>query len=118
MIEFEDKAEIWVTSKMKVKCQILAPGPWIALVVSFPETLALRKELGSGSDVTGSARWWIRFMGKSMHMIRLRREFGFNSDGYVIFKGYGVDRDTFRFASYSDVRAKARLIVNIVVWHR
>ncbi|KAI5127037.1 F-Box/Wd Repeat-Containing Protein 2 [Manis pentadactyla] len=33
MIEFEDKAEIWVTSKMKVKCQILAPGPGIALVV-------------------------------------------------------------------------------------
>ncbi|KAI5140754.1 Piezo-Type Mechanosensitive Ion Channel Component 1 [Manis pentadactyla] len=28
------------------------------------ETLALRKELGSGSDVTGSSRWWIRFMGE------------------------------------------------------
>ncbi|KAI5278283.1 Ribulose-Phosphate 3-Epimerase-Like Protein 1 [Manis pentadactyla] len=26
------------------------------------ETLALRKELGSGSDVTGSARCWNRFM--------------------------------------------------------
>ncbi|KAI5248808.1 hypothetical protein MUG91_G1932n2 [Manis pentadactyla] len=28
------------------------------------ETLALRKELGSGSDVTGSARYWIRVMGE------------------------------------------------------
>ncbi|KAI5251746.1 Sodium- And Chloride-Dependent Betaine Transporter [Manis pentadactyla] len=28
------------------------------------ETLALRKELGSGSDVTGSARFWIRVMGE------------------------------------------------------
>ncbi|KAI5252145.1 Protein Fam91A1 [Manis pentadactyla] len=28
------------------------------------ETLALRKELGSGSDVTGSARCWNRFMVK------------------------------------------------------
>ncbi|KAI5249129.1 Arf-Gap With Sh3 Domain, Ank Repeat And Ph Domain-Containing Protein 1 [Manis pentadactyla] len=72
------------------------------------KALALRKQLGSGSDVTG----------KSMHMIRLRREFGFNSDGYVIDKGYGVDRDTFRFASYSDVRAKARFIFIIVLWHR
>ncbi|KAI5141537.1 Stomatin-Like Protein 2 [Manis pentadactyla] len=33
MIEFEDKAEIWLTSKMKVKCQILAPGLGLALVV-------------------------------------------------------------------------------------
>jgi len=33
MIEFEVKAEIWVTSKMKVKCQILAPGLGLALVV-------------------------------------------------------------------------------------
>ncbi|KAI5140753.1 Caspase-10 [Manis pentadactyla] len=100
MIEFEVKAEIWVKSKMKVKCQILAPVLGLALVI-----LALRKELGSGSDVTG----------KSMHMIRIRREFGFNSDSYVIDKGYGVYRDTFRFASYSDVRAKARLIFIIVV---
>ncbi|KAI5282766.1 Unconventional Myosin-Xvb [Manis pentadactyla] len=27
------------------------------------ETLALRKELGSGSDVKGRARWWIRVLG-------------------------------------------------------
>ncbi|KAI5280237.1 Guanine Nucleotide Exchange Factor Subunit Ric1, partial [Manis pentadactyla] len=26
------------------------------------ETLALRKELGPGSDVTGRATWWISFM--------------------------------------------------------
>ncbi|KAI5138971.1 Telomere-Associated Protein Rif1 [Manis pentadactyla] len=26
------------------------------------ETLALRKELGPGSDVTGRATWWIRIM--------------------------------------------------------
>ncbi|KAI5141538.1 Serine/Threonine-Protein Phosphatase 6 Regulatory Ankyrin Repeat Subunit A [Manis pentadactyla] len=84
------------------------------------ETLALRKELGFWSDVTGSARCLNRFT--PMHMIRLRKEFGSNSDliarGYVIDKGYGVDRDTFRFASYTDVRAKARLIFIIVVWHR
>ncbi|KAI5126498.1 Repetin [Manis pentadactyla] len=28
------------------------------------DTLALWKDLGSGSDMTGSARWWIRFMGE------------------------------------------------------
>ncbi|KAI5127039.1 Piezo-Type Mechanosensitive Ion Channel Component 1 [Manis pentadactyla] len=28
------------------------------------ETLALRKELGSGSDVNGRARWWIRVLGE------------------------------------------------------
>ncbi|KAI5164003.1 hypothetical protein MUG91_G4697n1 [Manis pentadactyla] len=28
------------------------------------ETLALRKELGPGSDVTGRATWWIRIMGE------------------------------------------------------
>ncbi|KAI5163104.1 Activated Cdc42 Kinase 1, partial [Manis pentadactyla] len=37
-------------------------GLWLGMGdVNVPETLALRKELGSGSDVTGSARWWIKF---------------------------------------------------------
>ncbi|KAI5146242.1 Fatty Acid Desaturase 6 [Manis pentadactyla] len=51
-------------SDTKVKCQILAPGLRLALVVRFPKILAFRKELGSWYDVTGSARWWIRFMVK------------------------------------------------------
>ncbi|KAI5164937.1 Nicotinate-Nucleotide Pyrophosphorylase [Carboxylating] [Manis pentadactyla] len=38
--------------------------------------------------------------------------------GYEIVKRYGVDWDTVRFASYTDVRANARLIFIIVVWHR
>ncbi|KAI5140978.1 Thiosulfate Sulfurtransferase/Rhodanese-Like Domain-Containing Protein 2 [Manis pentadactyla] len=47
MIEFEVKAEIWVTSKMKVKCQILALRSTVSISCK-----ALRKELGSGSDAT------------------------------------------------------------------
>ncbi|KAI5164945.1 hypothetical protein MUG91_G4582n1, partial [Manis pentadactyla] len=43
--------------------------------ISGQDTLALWKDLGSGSDMMGSARWWIRVM------IRLWREFLFNSDG-------------------------------------
>ncbi|KAI5138113.1 Fer-1-Like Protein 5 [Manis pentadactyla] len=65
------------------------------------ETLALRKELGPGSDVTESnmvdqvyGEAWVTsmFQGKSMHMIRLRREFGFNSDGEcsIQFQDYSV----------------------------
>ncbi|KAI5140755.1 Homeobox Protein Cut-Like 2 [Manis pentadactyla] len=80
------------------------------------ETLALRKELGSGSDVTGRARWWIRFMilalrkelgsgsdvtGKSMHMIRIRREFGFNSDGECAIQ----------FQVYSEARVISMMMV-------
>ncbi|KAI5159629.1 Protein Tanc2 [Manis pentadactyla] len=50
------------------------------------ETLALRKELGSGSDETGvqdvGSGLWVRVSceGMSMHVIRLRREFLVNSD--------------------------------------
>ncbi|KAI5151452.1 Filamin-B, partial [Manis pentadactyla] len=47
----------------KVKCQILAPGLRLALVVRFPKILAFRKVFVSLFDVTGSARWWIGFMG-------------------------------------------------------
>ncbi|KAI5279172.1 G-Rich Sequence Factor 1 [Manis pentadactyla] len=48
MIEFEDKAEIWVTSKMKVKCQILArPG-----IVLLQERTSLVIKVRSSSDVT------------------------------------------------------------------
>ncbi|KAI5160205.1 Unconventional Myosin-Xv, partial [Manis pentadactyla] len=104
-------ARWWIRFVTKVKCQILAPGLRLALVVRFPkilafservgflvkceilvlglglalvgkfeievqdyggvldandygegtETLALLKELGPGSDVTVSARWWIKF---------------------------------------------------------
>ncbi|KAI5257680.1 hypothetical protein MUG91_G1768n1 [Manis pentadactyla] len=38
------------------------------------ETLALRKELGTGSDVTGSAAWWIRFMGECMIEFEIKAE--------------------------------------------
>ncbi|KAI5173446.1 Taste Receptor Type 2 Member 39 [Manis pentadactyla] len=51
---------------LKLKCRILTPGLRLELVTLADglrlETLALRKELGSGSDVTGSARCWNRFM--------------------------------------------------------
>ncbi|KAI5146241.1 Clavesin-1 [Manis pentadactyla] len=57
-------ARWWIRFVTKVKCQILAPGLRLALVVRFPKILAFRKELGSWYDVTGSARWWIRFMGE------------------------------------------------------
>ncbi|KAI5146239.1 Fatty Acid Desaturase 6 [Manis pentadactyla] len=57
-------ARWWIRFVTKVKCQILAPGLRLALVVRFPKILAFRKELGSWYDVTGSARWWIRFMVK------------------------------------------------------
>ncbi|KAI5249128.1 Stomatin-Like Protein 2 [Manis pentadactyla] len=52
MIEFEDKAEIWVTSKMKVKCQILAPGLGLELVVR-------------DISITDRVRFWIRCNGES-----------------------------------------------------
>ena len=44
-------------------------GPGISFRVKifcslwYTETFALWIELDSGSDVTGSERWWIRFMG-------------------------------------------------------
>ena len=43
-------------------------GPGISFRVKilsslwYTETFSLWIELASGSDVTGSARWWIRFM--------------------------------------------------------
>jgi len=46
---------VWIGPGLSARLKILCS-------LCFPETLALRKELGSGSDVTVSARWWIRFM--------------------------------------------------------
>ncbi|KAI5188169.1 Protein Disulfide-Isomerase A6 [Manis pentadactyla] len=72
-----------LTLNVQVKCEILEPGLQLALVV---RDNSIRKELVSGSHVTGSARCRIMVMAlgytvrKSMHMIRLRRELGFNSD--------------------------------------
>jgi len=40
-----------LSARVKILCSL-----W------FPDTLALWKDLGSGSDMTGSARWWIRVM--------------------------------------------------------
>ncbi|KAI5212296.1 Serine Protease 41 [Manis pentadactyla] len=54
--------EAWVTSVVKVKCEILEPGLQLALVVSRHNSITER--VRSGSDVTGSARWWIRVMMK------------------------------------------------------
>ncbi|KAI5212295.1 Guanine Nucleotide Exchange Factor Dbs [Manis pentadactyla] len=83
--------EAWVTSVVKVKCEILEPGLQLALVVSRHNSITER--VRSGSDVTGA-----------------------QDGGSGLW--YGVDRDIFRFASYSDVRAKIRLIFFFVVWHR
>ncbi|KAI5149894.1 Cell Cycle Progression Protein 1 [Manis pentadactyla] len=65
------------------------------------ETLALRKELGSGSDVTGSARCWNRFMERIFvqllmeRMVRLRL------------------RETMRlwFQDYSEARVISKVMV-------
>ncbi|KAI5279170.1 Ninein-Like Protein [Manis pentadactyla] len=191
MIEFEDKAEIWVTLKMKVKCQDPGKENRIALVVrkdslglrlgpasdanaiqfqdyysearvismmtvEFQATVLqrleqdFRKELGSGSDLRGEKMVDQGFLGnydsvpgllrakvdiqseefqEQVHarvrvesdtdvgrgQIELQVYIGLTdveADGVI--SGYGVDRDTFRFASYSDVRA-APLIFIIVV---
>ncbi|KAI5235746.1 hypothetical protein MUG91_G2145n1, partial [Manis pentadactyla] len=72
-------ARCW--NRVMVKCETREKGLGLALVddgrLSFmfrcgmtdieadgvgSDTLALWKDLGSGSDMTGSARWWIRFM--------------------------------------------------------
>ncbi|KAI5252146.1 Dolichyl-Diphosphooligosaccharide--Protein Glycosyltransferase 48 Kda Subunit [Manis pentadactyla] len=82
-------ARWWI--RVMLKCRILTPGLGLELV-----TLALRKELGSGSYVTGvqdvGTGLWVRVSSKGMsiHMIRLWREFLFNSDGeYAIqFQDY------------------------------
>ncbi|KAI5282051.1 Glutamate Receptor 4 [Manis pentadactyla] len=54
-IQFQDYSEAIVVSMVILEFQ--ATGPRL-------ETLALRKELGSWSDVTGSARCWNRVMVK------------------------------------------------------
>ncbi|KAI5138819.1 Plexin Domain-Containing Protein 1 [Manis pentadactyla] len=59
MVEFQETGDVWLTLMLKLKCRILTPGLGLELV-----KLALRKELGSGSDVTGSARCWNRVMVK------------------------------------------------------
>ncbi|KAI5277169.1 A-Kinase Anchor Protein 13 [Manis pentadactyla] len=74
---------VMVTSMLMLSVQV--KGPW--LVVGFSvrygmtdieadgvgsETLALRKELGSGSDVTWSARCWNRVMVTSMLMLSVQ----------------------------------------------
>ncbi|KAI5135787.1 Histidine Protein Methyltransferase 1 [Manis pentadactyla] len=95
-------ARWWIRLMMKVKCQILAPVLGLALVVRiqcwvnilyspwFPETLALRKELGSGSDVTGvqdggSGLWiqcWVNILYSPWfpETLALRKELGSGSD--------------------------------------
>ncbi|KAI5229216.1 Proteasome Subunit Beta Type-7, partial [Manis pentadactyla] len=49
--------DVWLTQMLKLKCRILTPGLGLELVtlklMATLETLALRKELGSWSDVTG-----------------------------------------------------------------
>ncbi|KAI5140976.1 Calmodulin-Like Protein 5 [Manis pentadactyla] len=84
-IQFQDYSVAKVISMMRLEFQATGPRYGMTDVeVDYvsSETLALRKELGSGSDATG----------KSMHMIRLRREFGFNSDGEcaIQFQDYSV----------------------------
>ncbi|KAI5279110.1 Olfactory Receptor 10J3 [Manis pentadactyla] len=78
------------------------------------ETLALRKELGSGSVVTVKCE--ILEPGLQLALVTLKLML--SVQGYAIVKGYGVYRDTVRFESYSDVRREARLIFIIVFWHR
>ncbi|KAI5235744.1 Protein Kinase C Theta Type [Manis pentadactyla] len=70
-IQFQDYSEAIVVSMVILEFQATGPrlGRW-QIELHVYDTLALWKDLGSGSDMTGSARWWIRVM----------REFGFNSD--------------------------------------
>ncbi|KAI5164264.1 Ubiquitin Carboxyl-Terminal Hydrolase 49 [Manis pentadactyla] len=98
-------ARCW--NRVMVKCEILTKGLGLASSSRIEpsclrygmtdieadgvgsETLALRKELGFLVLWTGSARcWnrvgeaWVTSMFQFMHMIRLWREFMYNSDGY------------------------------------
>ncbi|KAI5146245.1 Lysine-Specific Demethylase 4B [Manis pentadactyla] len=56
-------SDVTVTGEYAIQFQDYSYGENLGSILMFPETLALRKELGSVSDVTGSARRWIRFMG-------------------------------------------------------
>ncbi|KAI5150579.1 putative Hydrolase Pnkd [Manis pentadactyla] len=53
-----------LTLRMQLKGSCLGEGYSVSGYIERTETLALRKELGSGTDVTGSARCWNRFMGE------------------------------------------------------
>ncbi|KAI5233287.1 hypothetical protein MUG91_G2285n1 [Manis pentadactyla] len=75
---------------------------WVKFcVLSGFRTLALWKDLGSGSDVPGSARLWIRVMVRhgcdvsGQETLALRKELGSGSDGdgecKMVDQGYGED---------------------------
>ncbi|KAI5141540.1 Solute Carrier Family 15 Member 3 [Manis pentadactyla] len=118
-----------VTSMLTLRVQV--KGPWLAtlqLMVSFQgyvidkgygvdrDTFRFASysdtlKLTMSSQVTSMLTLRVQVKGPWLATLQLMVSF----QGYVIDKGYGVDRDTFRFASYSDVRAKARLIFIIVV---
>ncbi|KAI5249130.1 Zinc Finger And Btb Domain-Containing Protein 25 [Manis pentadactyla] len=80
---------------IKDEGEVSDPGARARVSISCKETLALRKELGSGSDVTGT----------SMHMIRLQREFGFNSDCECAIQ----------FQDYSEARVISMMMVEFQV---
>ncbi|KAI5277571.1 Glutamate Receptor 4 [Manis pentadactyla] len=64
--------------------------------VERTETLALRKELGSGSDVTGSARCWNRFMGDGqieLHVYGGMTDIEADGVGSALWKDLGSGSD-------------------------
>ncbi|KAI5155157.1 Retinol Dehydrogenase 14 [Manis pentadactyla] len=107
MIEFEDKAEIWVTSKMKVKVRDPARARDSISCKVF-ETLALRKELGSGSDVKGRAK----MVDQGFETLALRKELGYGSDereSKMVYQALGDC--AIQFQDYSEARVISMMTV-------
>ncbi|KAI5149934.1 Ddb1- And Cul4-Associated Factor 4-Like Protein 2 [Manis pentadactyla] len=109
--------DINATLMIQLKGSGLGVGYSVSGYVERTETLALQKELGSWSDVTGSARCWSRVMvkceiltkGLGLALVTLKL--------MVSAQGMGFTWIRLDFGSYSDVRAKARLILIIMVYN-
>ncbi|KAI5177408.1 Evolutionarily Conserved Signaling Intermediate In Toll Pathway [Manis pentadactyla] len=87
MVEFQETGNVYAYDTFTERIFVQFPCEYECEIEAL-ETLELRKELGSGSDVTGvqdvGSGLWVRVScnGMSTHMIRSRREFLFNSDDY------------------------------------
>ncbi|KAI5137572.1 Neurogenic Locus Notch Protein 3 [Manis pentadactyla] len=85
-VMFEDtnaKAEVSDTdarARAGISCPGISARIKILCSLWFPETLALRKELGSGSDVTGSARHVGNSLWKGLALVALWKDLGSGSD--------------------------------------
>ncbi|KAI5152253.1 Pre-Mrna-Splicing Factor Atp-Dependent Rna Helicase Dhx15 [Manis pentadactyla] len=131
-IQFQDYSEARVISKVMVEFQAtetlalrkeLGSGSDVTgeckMVDQAYETLALRKELGSGSDVTGSARWWIRLMMKVKCQIlapELELALVVRNDKLRIMLGSRSAGDyEIQFQDYSNARVISKVMVEFQV---